>query len=259
MCREHTGGVWYNRLVADQSLYRDGLKKCRVCEEWKPASDEHFYQKGRKGRVYLDSYCKPCAKALRHQRWLEDREQYDAERQRRAETGLCVDCGEVAGIVGPNGGLPKCDSCRLAGRHRTATWQGKLKDRPEGQQRKNSRQRAYYEENPERFATYRREVVERNPNIHKLGHLRRYGLTPALRDRQIERQQGRCAICRREFDEKLRPVIDHCHATNALRGILCGPCNVALGMFGDDVGRLRSAIRYLQTRAWTVGAEATTA
>ena len=53
---------------------------------------------------------------------------------------------------------------------------------------------------------------------------------------------GKCQIC--ETDSDLN--IDHCHATKLVRGILCGNCNKALGLFKDDVLRMSSAISYLK-------------
>lgn len=41
----------------------------------------------------------------------------------------------------------------------------------------------------------------------------------------VERQDGRCAICRRD----VRLVVDHDHATKAVRGLLCDLCNHAVG------------------------------
>jgi hypothetical protein len=51
-----------------------------------------------------------------------------------------------------------------------------------------------------------------------------------------------CALC--GSDRKL--VVDHCHSTNVIRGVLCTRCNVALGMFGDSPERLREAAEYLE-------------
>jgi len=39
--------------------------------------------------------------------------------------------------------------------------------------------------------------------------------------------------------------IDHCHDTGKVRGVLCGPCNTALGCVRDDVERLRHLVAYL--------------
>lgn len=90
-------------------------------------------------------------------------------------------------------------------------------------------------------------------------HLRRrYGLTVdqfiAIYESLFEKQGGRCAICgtdvpsryRGKNDKERRFNLDHCHKTQKIRGLLCGQCNTGLGMFGDNIEWLRSAIKYLQ-------------
>lgn len=67
----------------------------------------------------------------------------------------------------------------------------------------------------------------------------------------IQRQDNRCAICRkvevgRHQSGKLRELaVDHCHETGKLRGLLCSKCNLGLGMFNDDWLVLDNAIEYL--------------
>lgn len=51
-----------------------------------------------------------------------------------------------------------------------------------------------------------------------------------------------CAIC----GSKVRLVVDHCHKTGRIRGVLCAKCNSAIGLLGDDTERLASAIEYLK-------------
>lgn len=41
-------------------------------------------------------------------------------------------------------------------------------------------------------------------------------------------------------------VLDHCHRTGKIRGLLCGCCNVGLGHFKDNPKLLEIAIDYLQ-------------
>ena len=65
----------------------------------------------------------------------------------------------------------------------------------------------------------------------------------------MDKQRGCCPICRKGFEYKhytTGPCIDHDHETGKVRGILCGHCNRALGLFGDTVVGLSSAIRYLE-------------
>ena len=42
------------------------------------------------------------------------------------------------------------------------------------------------------------------------------------------------------------PLVDHCHTSNEVRGILCLKCNMALGNFKDSIENLQNAIKYLK-------------
>jgi len=59
-----------------------------------------------------------------------------------------------------------------------------------------------------------------------------------------------CAICgTTEWTGKHKiGYVDHDHATGEVRGILCAPCNVGIGMFGDDPERMRRAADYVELR-----------
>ncbi len=74
---------------------------------------------------------------------------------------------------------------------------------------------------------------------------RQYGLSLAQYNEMLDRQHGRCAICREPFHA--RPAVDHDHASGRVRGLLCTFCNTGIGLFRDDPARLRSAIEYLET------------
>ena len=41
-------------------------------------------------------------------------------------------------------------------------------------------------------------------------------------------------------------VIDHCHATGVVRGVLCTQCNMALGLLGESPGRILGLFVYQQ-------------
>lgn len=73
------------------------------------------------------------------------------------------------------------------------------------------------------------------------------------REARYAEQDGRCAICRQELEYK-DAKLDHDHACCAnrnyrcgqcSRGVLCSNCNTALGLFGDDIERMMTAIAYL--------------
>jgi len=56
-----------------------------------------------------------------------------------------------------------------------------------------------------------------------------------------------CEVCGREPRKKAndRLVIDHCHETNKVRGVLCSNCNYGIGYLGDKSDRLLKAYLYL--------------
>lgn len=88
---------------------------------------------------------------------------------------------------------------------------------------------------------------ERNPDYNRQ---RLYGLTPERYEELLEEQSYACAICRDDTwpGKGNAPHVDHCHDTGAVRGLLCGRCNVGLGQFKDDSSRLRAAADYLEQR-----------
>lgn len=82
--------------------------------------------------------------------------------------------------------------------------------------------------------------------ITRLARLRRkYGLTLEQIGAMNVSQDGRCASCGDLLDAR-GLVVDHCHATGMVRGLLCNGCNSLLGMAKDDPDRLRMAIDYLE-------------
>lgn len=75
---------------------------------------------------------------------------------------------------------------------------------------------------------------------------RNYGLTLDEYNKVLAFQFNRCAICKRDRKEfKNRFAVDHCHTTGLLRGLLCWGCNKALGVFRDNLARLKEAAAYL--------------
>lgn len=71
---------------------------------------------------------------------------------------------------------------------------------------------------------------------------RQYGLTPEGVQAMKDAQLGLCAIC---FLPPKNWHIDHDHETNKVRGMLCAPCNLALGLLKDDSKRIRRAAEYI--------------
>lgn len=64
-------------------------------------------------------------------------------------------------------------------------------------------------------------------------------------ERAVELYENRtvCEICKKDTDDL---YLDHCHTTGLSRGILCRPCNMALGHFKDDINLMKESILYLE-------------
>lgn len=97
------------------------------------------------------------------------------------------------------------------------------------------------EEDPERF-----EYL-----YGRTAYLRRtYGITPAQYDEMSERQGHRCAVCPKRQDETRHGlVVDHCHETGRIRGLLCERHNLALGNIGDTEAAVLRLLAYVRGEA----------
>ena len=84
----------------------------------------------------------------------------------------------------------------------------------------------------------------------RMDHIRRtYGLDVDSYKHLFRYQDHRCAICNRFIElygtAQNRAVVDHCHETQRVRGLLCGACNTGLGQFRDNPRYLDRALGYL--------------
>ena len=55
-----------------------------------------------------------------------------------------------------------------------------------------------------------------------------YGITIEDKDLILKLQGNKCGICGVDL-EGVKQCLDHCHDTNAIRGVLCNQCNTAEG------------------------------
>jgi hypothetical protein len=102
----------------------------------------------------------------------------------------------------------------------------------------------------------RREAVRRR-HIH-----RAYGTTLEFLESLLNRQSGRCAICKKHWQD-CKPAktpryerlflhhlyVDHHHRTGTIRGVLCNACNTAIARLGEDISVAVSALKYLGTHS----------
>ena len=75
--------------------------------------------------------------------------------------------------------------------------------------------------------------------------LKRFGITVEEYKERLLNQNNVCAICGRRNKNGVRLSIDHDHKTSKIRGLLCGKCNVGIGLFNHDRDILHKAILYL--------------
>lgn len=90
--------------------------------------------------------------------------------------------------------------------------------------------------------------AERNPIRNAIARKRKYGLTPEQIEAIVTSQCGRCLLCKKKPEDrgcKPRLIVDHCHASGKVRGMLCDKCNLVLGLVDDDPEVLARMINYL--------------
>lgn len=114
-------------------------------------------------------------------------------------------------------------------------------------------------EEQERIRQYRKEKYLSEKASRKAAREARRGLPLALARRLAyykktynlsadaykhlyDTQKEKCAICHKR--ELL--LVDHCHRTGKVRGLLCNSCNTALGFLRDDPSIAREASLYLE-------------
>ena len=83
-----------------------------------------------------------------------------------------------------------------------------------------------------------------NHNAKDKRRCAKYGMKPGQYAKMLEEQGKLCKICSRSK----RLVIDHCHATGRVRGLICYKCNYMLGCARDIPEILRKAAEYLEQK-----------
>lgn len=100
-----------------------------------------------------------------------------------------------------------------------------------------------------------------NPDKHAVAETVRrckeYGITPDILVDMNVKCGGRCQVCGDPPSGRTKRLhIDHDHQTGRVRGLLCGPCNLAIGKLKDSPELLRRAASYLEDARVDVSAVA---
>jgi hypothetical protein len=109
---------------------------------------------------------------------------------------------------------------------------------------------------------------KKNPEAARILDVRKYirgayGLSESQYTAMFLAQNGCCGICAQELRSQFDPTreftarkkvsnvayVDHDHATNFVRGLLCFSCNIILGKAKDDEKILLKAVGYLRASA----------
>lgn len=94
--------------------------------------------------------------------------------------------------------------------------------------------------------TYHADPVNKRKHYNRV-LLKKYGWTIEEWESVLASQGGGCAICRCTPEQQTKMfAVDHNHETGKNRGILCGRCNVALGLLGDSADVIDAAAAYLR-------------
>ena len=126
----------------------------------------------------------------------------------------------------------------------------------ENKEEHKRKSKEYYEKNKDRVLGACREYSKdrrSDPRVlHKISEsrvLREYGATLSFISDILDEQKGCCKVCGKSLvvpESKSNYHIDHCHTTGKVRGLLCGNCNLALGLMYDNTLLLRSLLKYLE-------------
>jgi hypothetical protein len=216
-------------------------KQCYRCKHTLPVEQ---FAKNRTTRDGLQANCRACANVIRREYEVKHADAIAlrhaeklAREPERSATKTCRKCSETKPLLAFYAHRSTIDGranyCIDCARTYQREWNSRNKEKiREGNQRRRS--------DPAKRERYNRQMRQ--------NWLKLYGLTPEGYDELLAAQGGVCAICGlpgQTWAERNLHV-DHDHATHEVRGLLCGKCNVGIGMLGDSVEGLRNALKYLE-------------
>jgi hypothetical protein len=77
--------------------------------------------------------------------------------------------------------------------------------------------------------------------------MRRYNITLEQYNDLLFKQNSTCLICHKHRNELNKDlVVDHCHETGKIRGLLCNMCNTSLGFIKEDFQSAINLAKYIQ-------------
>jgi len=203
------------------------MKTCCSCEESKEVTE---FSKNKNGKDGLQRACKACVRAY-----------HAANKDKIAKQKATYHAANKDKIAKQKATYRAANKEEI--NKRQATYYAANKDKFV----------AYYAANKDKSVAYRAANKEASKANSRKHSLRKYwpGQTneqcQANYDKLMRTQGFRCGMCPVQQNELTYYLaVDHCHATDEVRGLLCSNCNTGLGKLGDTVEGLQRGIDYLR-------------
>lgn len=104
----------------------------------------------------------------------------------------------------------------------------------------------HYKDNKQKYIDKARKWERENKDRVKANvrayRATKYGISLKEYEVLLKKCNGLCMICIKNE----ATCIDHCHESGEVRGLLCRPCNLALGFFRDNLSSIKNATKYLE-------------
>lgn len=112
----------------------------------------------------------------------------------------------------------------------------------------SSNTKKYQKADPRKLDKKNKDWYTRNASkIRDRRYKKVYGISEQQYNEMLVKQNYCCKLCGAHKDNFSYALnVDHCHKTGKIRGLLCGPCNTAIGRFGDDVAGVERVLKYLK-------------
>lgn len=122
--------------------------------------------------------------------------------------------------------------------------------RVKNREKLNASKKAWYWNNKPRKQEYDKKYRKGRRPVDKHNELMsQYGISLTQYEEMLTSQNFCCKICETSENSTTKSLsVDHCHATGAVRALLCRACNMALGGLKDSPELLRRCIVYLETK-----------
>ncbi len=211
------------RRVTDTNVDGVEYRICKNCKQNKPKFT-NYYANGSRG---YSTCCRPCKNKQRTQ-WFK-----------RNET---------------------------ENKKKLSEWGKEYNSRPEIKEHNKTKNRQWFTNNKEQVKKYRQQKLN-ELNEKRRGDVTfdeaiklkrksyswlktldtKYNMTLEQYEDMIDSQNNQCAICFIDASDTPRNklVIDHCHETGKVRGLLCDFCNTSLGKCNDNLTTIFNMYKYL--------------